>query len=346
MRYFNYIEDRNIFYKEPEHFMLSSDKETLSHALGATLYIPATRDRLLKDILTSMAHTVVICLEDSVPTSLLEEVENNLFSLFERIESESKDNKSFLNLLPLIFIRVRNKEQLQRILEKSKLIGLCGFVLPKFKAVDGKGYLEIISKHNKVYNKNLYAMPILETAEIIFKETRINELLNIKKVLDEYKETVLVVRIGGTDFSGIYSLRRNKEVTIYDVSVIRDCIIDIVNIFKRDGYVISAAVNEYFDHNSEVLIKEALLDKANGFLGKTVIHPKQVKLINSLMVVSKEEFLDAEAILKSDIDGVIRSAYLNKMNEVKPHLNWAKEVMLLSKITGVLNDGRDFRDLL
>ena len=189
-------------------------------------------------------------------------------------------------------------------------------------------------------------MPILETPEVIYKETRLEELLKIKKVLDDYRDLVLNIRIGGTDFSGIYGLRRSAKVTIYDVIVINDCIGDIINMFKRDNYVVSAPVNEYFKDNLEVLIREINLDKVNGLLGKTAIHPKQVGIINSLMVVSKEEYLDAEAILISESDGVIKSAYSNKMNEVKPHLKWAEEIKLLSKITGVLNDGRDFRDIL
>ena len=346
MRYFDYVKDRDIFYIEPEHFMFSSDKDILSHALGATLYMAATRETLMKDIMKTTSCTVVICLEDSVPTSLLKKAENNLINFFGEVEKKAMEDGDFSDSLPLIFIRIRDKEQLQRIISKSRLIGLCGFVFPKFKPHEGKKYLEILRIYNRDNDKRLFAMPILETPEVIYKETRVEELLKLKHVFDSYKELILNIRIGGTDFSGLYGLRRSSDVTIYDLAVIGDCIGDIVNMFKREDYVVSAPVNEYFQDSSEVLIREIMLDKANGLLGKTAIHPKQLALINSLMVVSKEEYMDAEAIVNSSSDGVIRSSYSNKMNEVKPHLKWAQEIMLLSKITGVLNHGKSFRDIL
>ena len=346
MRYFSDIKDKSIFYKEPEEFYFSSEKDLLSHALGATIYMPATRENLMKDILNTAFSTVVICLEDSVATSLVEEAEKNLNDFFIQIQNRASEDKNFFGILPLMFIRIRNKGQLVRLLDKSKLEGLCGFVLPKFRPTEGESCLKIINQYNEANNRKLYAMPILETPEVIYKETRIGELIRIKQVVDKYKKLVLNIRIGGTDFAGIYGIRRSQEVTIYDVNVISDCISDIVNVFKRDDYVVSAPVNEYFTDNLEVLIKEVRLDKANGLLGKTVIHPKQVGIVNSLMVVSMEEYLDAEAILASELDGVIKSSYSNKMNEVKPHLKWAQQIKILSRITGVLNDGRDFRDIL
>lgn len=344
MRYFHYVTDNSIFYKEPEKFSLNSDKELLSHALGAALYVPAARKDLMKDILSTDACTVVLCLEDSVPNNLVQEAEDNVVNFLKQIEAETIKNNNFSDSLPLIFIRVRDENQLKRLIEKSSLKELCGFVLPKFNIEEGKSCLQLIEEYNKLNNRTLYVMPIMETPKIIHKETRIKELLDVKCLLDEYKSLILNVRVGGTDLSGLYSLRRSKEFTIYDITVVRDCISDIINVFKRDGYVISAPVNEYYGEGS-VIVKETLLDKANGLVGKTVIHPKQIRTINALMVVSKEEYMDAEAILKSESDGVIRSGYSNKMNEVKTHYKWAKEIKILSRIMGVLNDGRDYKDL-
>ena len=64
------------------------------------------------------------------------------------------------------------------------------------------------------------------------------------------------------------------------------------------------------------------------------------------MVVSKEDFTDACTILNSSFDGVIRSNYSNKMNEIKPHENWAREILLRAKIMGVYEDGKSHRELL
>lgn len=148
----------------------------------------------------------------------------------------------------------------------------------------------------------LYGMPILESREVLYKESRMEALLGIKEVLHHYRARVLNVRIGATDFCGIYGIRRRMDSTIYDISVIRDCIADIVNVLGReeDGFIISGPVWEYFNNQRVLkpalrvtpfsekgaldarkallddcldgLMKEVLMDKQNGIVGKTIIH--------------------------------------------------------------------------
>ena len=117
-----------------------------------------------------------------------------------------------------------------------------------------------------------------------------------------------------------------------------------------DGYVISGVVYEYYnkvlDFHNNILIKETLLDTTNGLTGKTVIHPTQVNVVNSLMVVSKENYIDACNIINSSLDGAIKSDYANKMNEIKPHEKWAKEILLKAKIMGVYENGKSYSCLL
>jgi len=233
-----------------------------------------------------------------------------------------------------------------------------------------------------LYSVTLYGMPILETKEIIYKESRMNELLGIKSILDDYFELVLNVRLGGTDLSGLFGIRRSRDTTIYDISVIRDCITDIINVFGRceKEYIISGPVWEYFgggqrilkpqirqtpfqqaygseglefranliDRYDDGLIHEIVLDNTNGLVGKTIIHPLHIKIVNALNAVTKEEYLDASAILDQAIsyNGVIRSEYSNKMNEIKPHHNWARKIILKSKIYGVFHEQQSFIDLI
>lgn len=96
-------------------------------------------------------------------------------------------------------------------------------------------------------------MPILETAKVIQKESRMDELIGIKNLLDRYKEHILNVRIGATDFCGLYGIRRSADTTVYDIAVLRDCISDIINVFQRfdSPYVVSGPVWEYFSAKKE-----------------------------------------------------------------------------------------------
>ena len=136
MRYFNDINNsQDIFFKAPSSYGLFSSREELSYALGACLYMPGTRENLFKDIVFSKsigAHTITLCIEDSVSSNEVVQAENNILDLFMSIELRLKEDSSFIDSLPLIFIRVRNVCQLQKLLNESSLIGLCGFIFPKF----------------------------------------------------------------------------------------------------------------------------------------------------------------------------------------------------------------------
>ncbi|MBG9445148.1 HpcH/HpaI aldolase/citrate lyase family protein [Cytobacillus firmus] len=375
-----------MFYKKPGYFNKRSDRELLSYALGATLYMPATRPNIHQDLLSKKhagLSSMVICLEDAIGDDEVEMAEDLLCSELENLSSDLVKGLCEEEDLPLIFVRIRSYEQLVRL--KSRIPNgmhlLTGFVLPKFSPAEGSRILtEIKELNSKGYC--LYAMPILETKEIIQKETRLEELIGIKKVLDQYFKLVLNVRIGATDFSGLYGIRRNSDTTVYDIAVIRDCISDIINIFLRadQPYVISGPVWEYFsskerllkpqirqtpfmerlgqdglkmrtdliDRHMDGLIREIAMDISNGLTGKTIIHPTHIRPVQALNTVTLEEYLDAQSIAGQACGkiGVMKSDYQNKMNEIKPHLFWAKKILLKSEVYGVLQDEITYIDLL
>lgn len=389
MRLFSDIPGEKInkmFYKKPGYFNKRSDRELLSYALGATLYMPATRPNIHQDLLSKKhagLSSMVICLEDAIGDDEVELAENLLCSELENLSSDLVKGLCEEEDLPLIFVRIRSYEQLMRL--KSRIPNgmhlLTGFVLPKFSPAEGCKILTEIKELNS-HGYCLYAMPILETKEIIQKETRLEELIGIKKVLDQYFELILNVRIGATDFSGLYGIRRNSDTTVYDIAVIRDCISDIINIFLRadQPYVISGPVWEYFsskerllkpqirqtpfmerlgqdglkmrtdliDRHMDGLIREIAMDISNGLTGKTIIHPTHIRPVQALNTVTLEEYLDAQSIagLAGGKIGVMKSNYQNKMNEIKPHLYWAKKILLKSEVYGVLQDEITYIDLL
>ena len=206
----------------------------------------------------------------------------------------------------------------------------------------------------------------------------------MNEILDKYKDYILNLRIGATDFSSIFGIRRGYDTTIYDIHIIKDCIVDIINNFGRfeRDFVISGPVWEYFTSGESILLKssprtwfkknygidglkkrslildkyidgliyEVLLDKANGLIGKTVIHPSHIMPVQALYVVTHEEYMDALSIIDSHESnqdgGVFKSYYSNKMNEVKPHYNWAKRIMKRAHVYGVYNQDKEFINLL
>jgi citrate lyase beta subunit len=372
----------SLFFVKPARFNKHTQRDELAYALGATLYMPATRENIHQELLLKKHDglaSMVICLEDSIADHEVDKAEKQLVAELNHLADALGKGYLSQDELPLIFVRIRSLDQLQHIAEAAgeALKVLTGIVIPKFEPVAGKKILKFINQLNTTGDL-LYAMPILETKKIIEKETRLEELLAIKAVVDEFRELILNVRIGATDFSGLYGIRRNADTTVYDIGVIRDCISDIVNVFLRfdSPYVVSGPVWEYFsstqrilkpqlrqtpfgqeglkwrteliDRHMDGLIQEILMDIANGLTGKTIIHPSHIKTVHALNAVSYEEYIDAKNIVEEaeNHNGVRKSAFANKMNEIKPHYYWAQKILRKSQVYGVLQDGITNIDLL
>lgn len=183
-------------------------------------------------------------------------------------------------------------------------------------------------------------MPILESKDIVDYTKRHETLVQIKDIIDSVKEYVLNIRIGGNDFSNEFSVRRHYNETIYDILPIAQLMGEIITIFSRD-YVVSGPVWEYFSSDNhewkQGLIRELKYDRLNGIVGKTVIHPKQIQIVNDSLKVSNKDYNDAKEILNWDKDGlqVGKSFAGERMNEVKTHLNWAIKIVTLADVYGI-----------
>ncbi|CAM5306967.1 ATP/GTP-binding protein OS=Streptomyces alboniger OX=132473 GN=CP975_10600 PE=4 SV=1 [Streptomyces alboniger] len=382
MRHFGHIAPevrQRLFHREPCAFTADSPARLLSAALGATLYSPATRPRLADDVVRQAGRGVVsmvLCLEDSIGDEDVADAEENLVRQFTDLAERGPAD------IPLLFIRVRVPEQIPDLVRRlgpaARL--LSGFVMPKFTEERGIPFLEALQSAEAESGRRLFAMPVLESPELLYRESRVQTLEGISRTVDKYRERVLALRLGVTDFCSSYGLRRAPDMTAWDVQIVASVISDVVNMLGRadgTGFTVTGPVWEYFrvqermfkpqlrrspflegqaeelrealiEHSMDGLLREITLDQANGLLGKTCIHPSHVLPVHALSVVSHEEFSDAQDILRPDRGGggVLRSAYTNKMNEVKPHRAWAERTMLRAEVFGVANEDIGFVELL
>jgi citrate lyase beta subunit len=379
MRHFDFLDDterERLFHRAPEAFGPDAELDVLAMALGATLYCPANRPNLAVDIARRSAQGVtsmVLCLEDSIADAEVGSAEGNLVAQLREHARVRSDG-------PLLFVRVRAPEQIPMIVERlgTAVDAIAGFVLPKFNDDIGAAYLDEIETASSALHRNVLVMPVIESREAIYTESRTSTLTAIRRLLDKHRDHVLAVRIGATDMSAAYGLRRSRDHTVYDIGLIRDVISDVVNIFGRHegGYPITGPVWEYFSGSERMfkpllretpfikhderklraeliakdmdgLIREVTLDRANGLTGKSVIHPTHVPAVHALSVVSHEEYLDATDVLGTAAGGgVAASAYGNKMNESKPHTAWARRTQLRAQVFGVAREGVSYIDLL
>ena len=360
------------FVVPPEDFDKHTDRELLQYCLGAAMYMPGYKDFLPKIIGNAMPGltTIVLCFEDACPEERVSEAMANVHHLLASVTRATESGELDPGKVPLIFARIRNLAQFKAFaaeLTPEEARSLCGINFPKFNAENGHEYYAYLQDLNERLGEVVYGMPIIEDPEVAYKETRMAQLTEIKKILDKYHDLVLQVRVGGTDFSSVFGVRRGVDYSLYDIMVVRECLSDIINVCGRNNdYVISGPVWEYFrapkemmfeelpkhgleDYlmrrkplvNNEIdgLLREVILDKANGFVGRTVIHPTHVKFVNALMAVTKEEYDDARQILGTG-GGVVKGAGGNKMNEIRPHTNWAKKTYNRARAFGVIeNEG-------
>lgn len=365
--------------KNPEEFNKFTNKNFLQYCLGGTLYMPGTKDVLNKILTKGLVPltSMVMCFEDAIAEKDIHQAEENVLFHLSEISKAIHNNSILINDIPLIFLRVRNVNQFKQFaakLTKEQAEVLSGFVFPKFYSDNAHLYLEQLSELNHRLNTKLYGMPILEGRTIAYIESRIGELERLKQVVEAYKELILNIRVGGTDFSSIFGVRRSISVSIYEIIAVKDILSDILNYFTRDetDYTVSGPVWEYFLaykkddlrhllennlHNSilgrttiineavDGLLREIILDKANGFIGKTIIHPSHIKFVNAMQAVTKEEYEDALQILGTD-GGVIKSAKANKMNEINPHRNWAIKIENRARAYGVVEDETSYLKLI
>ena len=380
MRHFAFLgqEDRDrLFQRAPVPFNVDDEPDRLGVALGATLYCPATRPKLAQDIARRAAQgvvTVVVCLEDSVPDAELRAAEANTVGQLRELARSAAP-------APMVFVRVRAPGQIPMLADAlGEDVGvLTGVVVPKFGEDCGPAYLDEVAAVSDRIGRRLLVMPVLESVEIGFVETRISALLGIRRLLDKYREHVPAVRVGATDLSGAYGLRRGRDFTVWDVRVVADVISAVVNVFGRAdglGYAVAGPVWEYYSAQERMfkpqlrespfvaheeralrakliaadldgLIREVVLDRANGLVGKTVIHPTHVAAVHALSVVTSEEYADACDVLATNAGGgAAASSFRNKMNESKPHTAWARRTMLRADAFGVARDDVSFVDLL
>lgn len=363
------------FVVEPQNFDKYTDRSLLQYCLGATIYMPGHKDfaQAILDKKYPGLTSMVLCFEDACKEEDVPAAEQNSIRLLDII-NQAIDAGSFdYKDLPLIIFRVRNIEQFHHfssMLKPEHIRLVTGFNFPKFNSTNAARYLEHLAELNEKFGEVLYGMPIIEERRVAFRETRVTELVAIKQIVDQYKELILNIRVGATDFSSVFGARRDINYTIYDIMTVREILCDILNMFTRDNdYTVSGPVWEYFRINKNLkfaeklpdvdikesllkretiindavdgLMRELILDKANGFVGKTIIHPSHINYVNGMLAVTHEEYEDALQVLNTS-GGVIKSTNGNKMNEIGPHRRWAERLVARASAYGVIEKESEY----
>lgn len=314
---------------------------SLYFSVGPLLYCPANRNTIAASIIRQKfgsSFSLALCLEDTIGDSHVEEAEQCLATSIRQI-AQAIEYTSFY--LPKIFIRVRYPRQ---ILHMIDLLGgsrqlVSGFIIPKFSPENADAYIQAMITANEQSARPLYLMPIYESSCIIDLRCRYDILYALKEKLSVIEELVLNIRVGGNDLCHLFSFRRHENESIHHIRPIADIFSDILTVYGMD-YVVSGPVWEYYSGSGwkEGLMKEITDDKLCGFIGKTVIHPNQIDVVNRAYQVAQKDYDDACHILSWDNTSafdVSASSAKERMNERKTHMNWAKQTLWLAEAFGI-----------
>lgn len=176
-----------------------------AYALGATLYMPATRADILDVVFGEKIQglrSLVVCLEDAVAETDVQQALSNLKHLLLGIEARGGRPSGG----PILFVRPRDAEMAAVLNEWSLMRHVDGFVVPKLRLSNIRQWQQAVTRHE------LMLMPTLETPEV-FDPGAMVELRDA--MLEQLPGRIIALRIGGNDLMGCLGLRRSPALTLY-----------------------------------------------------------------------------------------------------------------------------------
>lgn len=310
------------------------------YQLGASLYMPATRQdiwRVIKREKLPTINSIIICLEDAVSNEdvelALERLQTLLNTWSEHADStqEPSTSKQAPNeqpIRPLVFLRPRNPTMLQALANYKHIELLDGFVMPKVDMCSLSSWRMACQN----LNTEQLLMPTLETAALFDPHHNQELAIGFKEA---FSQPVFALRIGGNDLFAALRLRRPKNSIVYDTPI-GTLAYQLLGCFVPHGFYLSAPVFEYLDQPT-LLMQELTRDVSLGLVGKTVIHPSQIALVQQAYCVPLSTLDEAQAILHSEAKAVFK--YNNTMLEPATHRAWATQIVNRAQVFGTINDG-------
>ena len=291
------------------------------YALGATLYMPATRPDILDVVMGEKIQglrSLVVCLEDAVAETDVQQALNNLKNLLLGIDARGGRPPGG----PMVFVRPRDAAMAAVLNDWSLMRYVDGFVVPKLRLSNIQQWQQAVTRDE------LMLMPTLETPEV-YDPSAMVELRGA--MLELLPERIIALRIGGNDLMGCLGLRRNPAMTLYSTPM-SYVIPMLCGIMGSAGFALTAPVFEQLN-TPQLLEHELALDLAHGLVGKTAIHPSQIAIIHNALQVSLEDLTSARHIVSEAAPAVFK--FNDAMCEPATYYTWAQKTIERAHWQGV-----------
>lgn len=282
--------------------------------LGATLFIPASHSGLcavLSGTKYPALRSTVVDFEDGIDPAQHETALEQFAALLCGLTSVQL----------LRFVRPDSPSTLLKMLKMPHIDRIDGFVLPKFGLDNATAWLE-------PFQHNTYVlMPSLEGTELFCDQ----KIADIAAFLLPYRSRIPVVRFGLEDMFRHLGLSRTQGNKLKDIAAVCTVIGRLVTMLKPLGFSVSGGVYKFY-RDADGLRNEAVWDLQQGLLGKTIIHPSQIEVIEAAYRVPAAEFERARRIKKMHggvcgMDGT--------MLEPATQRPWAHTILKRAELYGV-----------
>lgn len=314
----------------------------MKYNVGPLIYMPGLRNDIAEKIISfknKRPLSVAICLEDTIADDRVEEAHKNTLSQIYKLGQILEKENLSTDDIPSVFIRVRDASQIKSVIAAlgSDKELITGFILPKIDDVTIRKYMSVIDSNR---GSSFVYMPIIENSSLLQLADRYRRLDSLNKDLLIIRPNILNIRIGGNDFCKSQALRCSIDHSIYDFAPIASLLSDIAVTFN-ENFVVSAPVWNYFDTNTDDRWKSGMIaeiekDKLNGFIGKTVIHPTQIAIVQECMKVSRSDYNDAMLLKNTSNNGILVVKGSNgNMLEHKTHMKWADKIIAMADAYGI-----------
>lgn len=289
--------------------------------LGATLFIPATHPGLgavLSDGKYPALRSAVVDFEDGIDAAGRDTALLQFADLLDTLTPARL----------LRFVRPDRPETLDTMLRMPHIGDIDGFVLPKFGLDNAAAWLEPLKRSAH------YFMPSIEGTELFSDQL----LAEVAAMLLPYRPRIPTVRFGLEDMFRQLGLSRAQGTRLEEIAAVMTVIGRLVTTFKPLGFSVSGGVYKFY-RDAEGLRNEALWDLQQGLLGKTIIHPSQIEVVEEAYRVSAAEVEQARCIAMmhggvSGMDGA--------MLERTTQYPWAQALLKRAELFGIVEHRRTF----
>jgi citrate lyase subunit beta/citryl-CoA lyase len=282
------------------------------------LYVPGNNAGMVRDAGIYRSDCIMFDLEDSVSVN-------------------EKDSARFLVFQALTSLAYPGKELVVRINDPRSRIGrddieavVCGgkaaIRLPKTEsAQDVLDCEELIEAAEKKYRRPAGSTPMMAAVESAAG------VLNAKEIAFSSKR-LTGIAIGAEDY--VTDLRTSRSPEGLELLFGRSMIL-----LAARAAGIDAIDTVYSDvNNEEGLRKETALIRQLGFDGKSVINPRQIKIVHEIFTPSEKEIKNALAVVEAIKEANARGSGVIALNGKmidKPVVTRAERVLDLARAAGV-----------